>query len=103
MEEEVGVLTTSVPGGSFSCTFVSEPGGACLELGRSQDWGRYHAGSLTPTSGKCGKGKRWGEGCPFDVKIHTDPSPAQMRAMSPYSLEGDSPPAKTGTSVVPVG
>lgn len=31
------------------------------------------------------KGKRWGGGYPFDVKIHMDPSSAQMRAISPYS------------------
>lgn len=40
-----------------------------------------HPPLLTST----GKEKRWGRGgYPFDVKIHMDPSPAQMRAMGPY-------------------
>lgn len=32
-----------------------------------------------------GKEVKDGEGVPYDVKIHMDPSPARVRAMGPYT------------------
>lgn len=39
----------------------------------------------SPLLTRVGKEVKDGGGCPFDVKIHMDPSPARMRAMGPYS------------------